>query len=803
MNQNDNPVSSVGKYTAMKALDKKLWREFWGMRIQVLAIAMVIVSGVGIFIMSLSTLDSLYETRETYYSNHHFAHIFASLKRAPLALIKRIEDIPGVDKVETRVVAYVNLDVTGFTDPVSGHLQSLPDNSPGLLNQIYMRNGRLFESGRDNEIVLSEEFAKAHRLQTGDKLRATINGRRKTLTIVGIALSPEYIYQIAPGAMFPDYKRYGVLWMARQPLASAYDMDGAFNNVTLTLSKGSNEQDVIDRLDEILKSYGGIGAIARKDQLSNRFLSEELKQQQTIATVFPVIFFGVAAFLLNVVISRLISLQREQIAVLKAFGYSNFAVGLHYIKLVLMIVSIGIITGIGVGIWMGKGMSNIYMQLYSLPFMIYVLKPQVIIAATLISMTVAILGTLYAVRSAARLPPAQAMRPEPPAIYHATLVERLGVQRWFSQPTRMILRHIERRPLKSLLTTLGISMACGIIMVSGFQEDAIDYMVEVQYGMSQREDLIANYTEPTSLRSLYSLRSLQGVEHVEGFRTVPAKLQFQHRFYRTAVNGIEANGQLMRLLDTNLKVIELPQQGIVLTDYLAELLHIKAGDMLTITVLEGNRPTVQVPVIGTAKQYLGVNAYMQRDALNQLLKEGNAISGALLKVDEHYQRDIYAELKDMPRIAGVIEHESAIKAFYDTLAETILFFTFITTLFGGSIAFGVIYNSMRIALSERNRELASLRVFGFKRGEIAYILLGELGLLTLVAIPLGMLIGYGLCAYMAFQFDTDLYRVPLVLGINIYAFSALIVIISSIISAMMIWRNLAHLDMVAVLKTKE
>ena len=788
----------------MKSIDKKLWRELWDMRMQALAIAMVIVSGVGIFIMSLSTLDSLFETRETYYREHHFAEVFATLKRAPLSLVKRIEEIPGVDKVETRVVAYVNLDVEGFADPISGHLISLPDNSRGLLNQIYLREGRLFEPGRDNEVLVNEEFAAAHRLQPGDKIRATINGRRKTLTIVGTALSPEYIYQIAPGAMFPDPKRYGVFWMARQPLATAYDMDGAFNDVSLTLTnQGVNEEAFLDQLDELLKPYGGIGAIARKDQLSNRFLSEELKQQQTLATVFPVIFFGVAAFLLNVVISRLISLEREQIAALKAFGYSDWAVGLHYAKLVLMIVALGIVLGIGVGIYLGKGMSNIYMDLYSLPFMIYVLKPQVILAAAFISIAVALLGTIYAVRNAAKLPPAQAMRPEPPAMYHATIVERLGLQRWFSQPTRMILRHIERRPFKSLLTTLGIAMACAIIMVSGFQEGAIDYMVEVQYGMSQREDLIAIYTDPTSERSLYSLRSLQGVEHVEGFRTVPANLRFQHRSYRTAVNGIEPQGQLMRLLDTNLNPIHLPPEGVVLTDYLAEILHIQPGDLLTIEVLEGNRPTVQAPVVGTAKQYLGVNGYMQRGALNRLLKEGHALTGAFATVDKRYQREVYAELKDMPRIAGVVEHEAAIQSFYDTLAETILFFTFITTILGATISFGVVYNSMRIALSERNRELASLRVLGFERSEVAYILLGEMGLLTLVAIPVGMLIGYGLCAYMAFQFDTDLYRVPLVLGINVYAFSALVVIVSSIISAIMIWRNLAHLDMVAVLKTKE
>ena len=149
---------------SMRAIDIKLWRELWGMRLQALAIAMVIVSGVGIFIMSLSTLDSLYQTRESYYREHHFAEVFASLKRAPLSLVKRIEQIPGVEKVETRVVAYVNLDVEGFPDPISGHLISLPDNSRGLLNQIYLREGRLFEPGRDNEVVVTEEFAAAHRL---------------------------------------------------------------------------------------------------------------------------------------------------------------------------------------------------------------------------------------------------------------------------------------------------------------------------------------------------------------------------------------------------------------------------------------------------------------------------------------------------------------------------------------------------------------------------------------------------------------------------------------------------------------
>ena len=787
----------------MKAIDKKMWRELWGMRMQALAIAMVIVGGVAVFVMSLSTLDSLHETREAYYRDQRFADVFATLKRAPAALIRRIEDIPGVERVETRVVAYVNLDVPGFDDPVSAHLVSLPDKGPSLLNRVYLRTGRMFEPGRDDEVLVSEEFAKAHGLAPGDELAATINGRRKRFTVAGHALSPEYIYQIAPGAMFPDYQRYGVLWMARSPLATAYDMEGAFNDVTLTLSADGEAQAVIDRLDTLLARYGGTGAIAREDQLSHRFLSEELKQQRTIATVFPVIFFGVASFLLNVVISRLVGLEREQIACLKAFGYSNFAVGLHYTKLVTVIVGVGVGLGVAAGLWMGRGMSNIYMAFYSLPFMHYVLRPSVVVFAAAASMLVAGAGTVHAVRSAARLAPAQAMRPEPPAIYRATVIERMGLQRWFSQPSRMILRHIERHPLKSLLTALGIALACGVIMISGFQEGAIDHMVEVQYGMSQREDLIATYTETASRRSLYSLRALRGVEHAEGFRIAPVELAFEHRRYRTSIHGIQHEGSLMRLLDTDLEVVDVPPYGVVLTDYLATLLHIEPGEMLTVQVLEGRRPQVRVPVAGTAKQYLGINAYMRREALNRLLREGEVISGALLQVDDRFQREVYRALKGMPRIAGVVIHKAAIQSFYDTLAETILFFTFISSLLGASIAFGIVYNSMRIALSERNRELASLRVLGFERGEVAYILLGELALLTLIAIPVGLLIGYGLCVYMAYQFDTELYRIPVVLGIKVYAFAALVIIAASVVSAAMIWRRLADLDMVAVLKTKE
>ena len=787
----------------MRALDRKLWRDLWKLRGVVLAISLVLVGGVATFIMSLATYDSLLLTRNTYFRGQHFAEVFASLKRAPETLAERVRDIPGVARVATRVVAAVSVDIPGFQDPASGRLISVPDQGEPLLNGVYLRRGRMVDSRRDDEVLVSESFAEAHGFRAGDGFHAIINGRRKKLTVVGIVLSPEYMYEIQPGAAFPDYERYGVMWMARTPLAAAYDMKGAFNDVSLTLTAGTHPEAVIARLDELLDRYGGQGAYARADQLSNKFLNEELHQMQTMATVFPAIFLGVAAFLLNVVVSRLIATEREEVGILKAFGYGNMEIGLHYVKLVLMIVLVGTAGGVAGGIWLGRLLSGEYADLFQFPYLHFVLRPAVIVSAALVASAAALAGTLHAVSRAVSLPPVEAMRGEDPPVYRPTVFERLGLQRWLAQPTRMIVRHIERRPWKALLTVAGMAAACGIVMVSNFQEDAIRYMVDVQYKMAANEDLSVHLIEPASSRALYSLRSVEGVEQVEGFRIAPARLRFGHRSYRAALEGVEAEGELRRLLDAGLRPIELPPRGLVMTDYLADMLHMQPGQVLRVEILEGARPVLEVPLVGTTREYLGVSAYLRREELNRLLQEGDVISGAHLATDARRKPDVYAQLKNMPKVAGVVIQEAAIAQFYETMEQTILFFTMVAAGLGAVIAFGVVYNSARIALSERGRELASLRVLGFSVGEIAYILLGELVLLTLISLPFGFAFGRVLCAYLASQFDSDLYRVPAVLEPEAYSFTALVIILSTVVSGFLIWRRLRRLDLIAVLKTRE
>jgi putative ABC transport system permease protein len=787
----------------MKPLNIKLLRDFWKMKGQVFAIALVIVSGVSAYVMLTSVMHSLILTKDKFYKDYEFAEVFASLKRAPKVLKNRISEIPGVEQLETRVSVDVKLDIKGFLEPVTARLVSVPDIGSPLLNKLHIKSGRMIDPWNDNEVIVSEAFAEAHRFKLGDSFGAVIGGRWRTLVIVGTALSPEFILQARPGAVVPDYKRYAILWMGRNAISAAYNMEGAFNNVSLTISDDAMLNDVLIQLDSLIDRYGGLGSYGRKDQLSHRFLSEELKALQRSAEIFPSIFIAVTAFLINVVISRIISLQREQIATLKAFGYSNLAIGNHYIKLVLLIVLIGIAGGIAVGAWFGKGLGEMYMEFYRFPYLIYELRPSVVITAFLVTIGAALASTIHSVWKAAMLSPAEAMQPEPPVRYRKTIIERIGLGPLLSQPTRIILRNIGKRPIKSLLTIIGISLSCAIMIASIFFSDAFDFIVNVQFRLSQKEDMTVTFVGPTPGKAVYELKGLAGIKHPEVFRSVPARLRFGHISYLTSIYGIEPDNSLRFILDMNLEPIHLPPDGVVITAYLGNILGIRPGDMLTVEILEGNRPVRQIPVAGFIKEYIGLRGYMDLSALNKLMREDNNISGAYLSVDSLYQQEIYRRLIDMPRVIGAVVREDEIRNFHEAMADFLLFYTFVASILAGTIAFGVVYNKARIAIAERSRELASLRVLGYTRAEISYIFLGELGLLTLAALPLGFIFGKGLCNYLAMVLSSDLFRIPVVVEPATYSLAATVVVVSACVSGLIVRRRLNRLNLIAALKTKE
>ncbi|MBI1914213.1 MAG: FtsX-like permease family protein [Planctomycetes bacterium] len=787
----------------MRALDRKLLRDVWEMKGQTIAICLVIACGVATFVMSLTTIRSLSITQSTYYERYHFADVFSQVKRAPKTLEARIADIPGVARLQTRVVADVTLDVPGLAEPAVGRLISLPDRGEPVLNRLYLRSGRFPEPGRKGEVVASEAFVLAHQMEPGARLQAVINGHKQELIIVGVVLSPEYVFQIKAGDLLPDTKRFGVFWMGELDLSAAFNMQGAFNDISLSLMPGASEEEVLLRLNRLTAPYGGDGAYGRYEQVSNRYLSDEIKQLQAQGVIAPVLFLSVAAFLLNVVLSRLISTQREQIAALKAFGYTHWEVGLHYLKLVLVIVVVGVGLGASVGAWLGKGLTELYTKFYRFPVFTYDFHPGIVLAALAVASAAAVLGTLGAVRKAVKLPPAEAMRPEPPAHYRPTLLERLGLQRLFSPAARMVLRHLERKPWQAGLSVVGIALATSILVLGAFSEDAVFYLMEFQFRLSQRQDVTVTFVEPSSVRSLYAVKHLPGVHDCEPFRSVPARLRFGPRSKRMGIMGLPSERHLNRVLDKNERSIELPEQGLVLSAKLAELLRANVGDLVTVEVMEGRRPVREVPVVGLIEDFTGINAYMHLKSLQDLTGEGRSYSGAFLSVDSDRTKQLYLTLKQTPKVAGVTVQEAAERSFQDTIAENLMVMRLFNVIFASIIAAGVVYNTARISLSERSRELATLRVMGFTRAEISAILLGELGVLTLVAIPLGLVLGYLFAALATTALATDLFRIPLIVHRSTYAFAASVILIATLLSGLLVRRKLDHLDLVAVLKSRE
>ena len=787
----------------IEALNKKLLRDLWNIKGQMMAIIMVMACGIATFIMSFGVIDSLTLSRDTYYDRYQFADIFAQLKRAPRGIRQQVLDIPGVSAVEMRVVFGVTVQVAGMVEPASGKLISLPDGRTPLLNNLYLRKGRMLHPDEQDAILCSEAFANAHGFTLGDHISMVINGHRRALKIVGIVLSPEYVYSLGPGAMFPDDKRFGIFWMSQQALEAAVDMDGAFNDISIRMDRGANGENIKQELDIILKPYGGLIAYERAQQMSHWFVQNEMDQLRVMGFFAPVIFLAVAAFLINVVMTRQVATQRVQIGMLKAVGYTNWQISLHYLKMVLLVVVVGGIFGVLTGVWLGAGMTNMYTQFFHFPILKFSFSGEVMIFSVFFCALAAVIGTLMAIRQAAILPPAEAMRPESPVRFRRSLLERMGAEKYFSHLTRIVIRHIERRPVRALFSTVGIGLSMSILIFAFFMEDSINYMLEVQFDMAQREDISLGFVEPRSINALEEIRLMPGVIRVEPLRSVAVFLKSENFTKRTSIMGLRPDPDLHRILDRDLNAARVPPQGLALSAKLAEVLHVKIGDMVIAEVLEDRRPVLKIRVADIVEEFIGLSAFMDMDQLNRHLNEGTVITGAFLMTDPLWNGPLFQKIKDIPAIAAMTILEKAREIFRKIMAENIMKMVVMNVVFASLISFGVIYNTARIALSERGRELASLRVLGLTRGEVAYILFGEMTLIILMAIPVGLFIGYMMVLGMAQSMDTELFRIPVIVENDTYGLSVLIVVVSAVLSFYLVWRQVENIDLVSAQKGVE
>lgn len=773
------------------------------MKGQMIAVALVMACGLAVMIMARSLIHSLDTTREVYYSTNRFAEVFSDLKRAPNSLRPRLAEISGVSAVETSVKGSAVLEIPGMKEPADGIIHSLPDDRPQVLNLLFLRSGRLPRPGGKNEVIIGEAFAEAHGFGPGDYIDATIRGLRERLWITGVALSPEYVFESRPGDTMPDNKRFGVFWMSERELSIALDLDGAFNHVAVDLAPGASQRAVMADLDRVLKPYGGLIAYGRKDHASALRLDDELRILRGFAVVFPAIFLGIAAFMTSAAISRLVKLQREQIAQLKAFGYSSAAVGWHYMKFALVIVATATVLGGMLGLILAKSVVNLYHMFFKFPSLELLPDWMAIFAALIISTLAVALGVSGAVRLAVRLAPAEAMRPEPPAEFKPTVVERLGLAHLFSASFRMALRNIERKPFQSLFTALGLALATAIPIVPGAMRDGIAYLMDFQWSHVARQTATVGLVEAGSAYSFDALRQLPGVLDIEPFRAVPSRMVHGHIERRVSINGIPPDSRLSRQLDENGDVVALPPGGLLVSAKLAEILGVVPGDVVRIEVQEGRRPVLEIRIGGTITDYAGVAAYMDIGALRREMKEGATVSGAHLTVDPAQWDQFLERVRETPVIGSLSITRTARESFRKSTGEMMDSIQLIYFGFSIIVSFGVVYNGARIALSERGRDLATLRVVGFTHGEVAGVLIGELAMLTCIAIPAGLIFGSGLAHLLVVGVSTETVRLPLVLTSRTFTTAILIVLSSSTFSFAIVSRRIKNLDLIGVLKARD
>ena len=787
----------------MSPLDHKLLRDLWRMKGQAIAIGMVIALGVGMLVMMTGLVTSLNETRNAYYERYRLADVFAPVTRAPDRLVGRLTAIAGVSAVEPRVVGGALIDLADKDLPVQAQAISLPDLRDPRLNDVFLTDGRMIDSDHTDEILLLQSFAIAHNLRPGDRIHATMNGARRSFRIVGLAQSPEFLYVTAPGELIADDARFGVIWMSRAGLAAAYDMQGAFNEALLSLSRGADEAAVLDAVDRILAPYGGTGAYPLADQTSNLIVSEEIGGLEAASTGVPPIFLGVAAFLLYIVINRMVQSEREEIGLMKAFGYTNAEVGGHYFKLVMAIAVGGALAGCLMGIAGGRALIQVYVTYFKFPFLVFGLDPASFVIGVSVSIFSASVGGLLVLRSVFALTPASAMRAPAPADYSRTGAIGHALNRFLDQPSRMVVRRITRQPGRMAGAMIGI--ACGmalcvsmITIYAGFSRT-----IDLTFNVIDRSDVTVSFTHAASESTIFELRRMQGVTLVEPVRHVPAVLRNGLDTHRGVITGLGPDARLARALDADLAEIPLQTGGIVLATALADILNIRPGDMLTVEVREGRQPVLQIPVTAVAESLLGSPSYMDLATLNRALREPNRVSGAYLTIDEARATDIYKALQDMPTVAGVSLKSDAQVSFQTLMDTGAGAIRYVMGAIAFIITFGIVYNAARIAYAERSRDLASLRVIGFTRGEAAFVLLGELAVVTLVALPLGALMGYYLSFGIAAGFSSELYQIPAIFDAASYGFAAMVVIGAAVGSGWLVKRDIDRAELVSALKTRE
>jgi len=808
----------------VKALDRKVLRELrssWGL---LTAITSIIAVGIAVYVAMGSAHRNLTEARRLYYAQCRMADFSVEVKKVPLAELAPLAELPGVVEIRPRIQFNVVVDLEGAIErragpglwqarertarPLNGMVLSLPDRREPVLSDVVLRRGSYFTDRRENEVVVNEAFAEAHGLNPGDWIHLVLNNRKQEVFVVGTAISSEFVYMLGPGSILPDPEHYGVFYLKRTYAEDAFDFDGAANQVLGRLSPAAMKrpQQVLRRAEDLLAPYGVFSTTPRSEQPSHKFLSQEMEGLESVAVFMPAVFLAVAALVLNVLLSRLAEQQRTVVGTLKALGYSDRQVFVHFLKFGLSVGVVGALLGWLLGYGLAELMTWQYTWFFEFPDLRNHVYPGLYLFGLTISVLCAAVGSLRGTYHVLKLEPAQAMRPKPPKQGGAVLLERLTwLWRRLSSGWRMVFRGMVRNRVRTIAGVFAAAMGASI-MVSGFMmTEATYYLVDFQFRWVYRSDYDLTFKDQRSEAALDEVGRLPGVDRAEPLLYLPCTFRHAHRRHKGSITGVVPEPSMTVPRDRRARRIRIPSSGVAVSGKLAEMLDVSVGDVLHVTPIEGLRRPHRIRVVEITDSYLGTSVYADIRWLSRLVGEELAVSAVQIQADPRPEARaaLYEEIRRLPSLEGIASRQEMIDNLNETIIQNLWISIGIIVLFAGVVLFGSILNASLVSLAERQREVATLRALGYGPWQVGSLLLRESLIVTLLGAVAGMPLGYLMTVGMAEMYESEMFRFPVVSSPGTYLYTLLMAVTFAGLAHLLVQREIAKMDWLEGLKAKE
>lgn len=761
-----------------------------------LGAAFIIAIGIFIYVAMTDTLWNLKDQLEVYYKTSAMADVFANVTGISDTELKKLEEIPGIDKASGKMAEEVRLLAEGQKELVTVHLLSYDDED--ALNKLSLSSpltgsGQLFLGGR---------MAQAYGYKKGEPLRLLWDGKSVDFTFSGICNGPDYIYSIPPGgAMIPDGNIYDIACISRTRMEELTGRHDSLNELGFTLSPGYTYEDVRYALSEQLQNYGLISLNASADQLSFNMVKGEMHELTSMGTALPLMFMSISVFMLYVVLKKMIDRDQSLIGTMKAFGMRDAELMGAYLLEGAAVGLGGAVLGAILAIPFGRFMFNMYVDFFNLPDTVYHNYVSSRLTGLVIAVGVALLAVFLGVRDILSISPAQAMRAKAPLANDmplpSFLIKRLG------RLERMGCRSVARHPFRGFLIVLAVCFPFSMSAVMLCFNGVANKMFLDQFEKIQVYDLQLSLDRHVSpIRAVQGGEELSGVTGAEAVCTQPVELKSQNHSEFSMIYGLNRGSDLWRIMDMQDVFYEPPKRGIILNERTANKMHVKQGDTVEILCPGLTLGDVKLPVSAVISENFGVGCYMSLDSFEKVFRTGPAANTVLLKTQAGKTDEVKKKMMETSRVTWLVDTRKIVGSYKAMMGSTLAMvgiFMILSAASGGIL----IYNISMINIRERATEFGTLMIMGESNRNIRRLLFFEQFVYFFLGILAGIPGSWGVKEMIEKMVISDSYTFNLVIGPDSYAIAFLICLGITLLACAAELRFISRIQLTEILKERE